>query len=113
MPPEDRGIRDAVHVPVCSVLCMDNFRPGQRICLAGHDNEMAYKVDFLFGQKGVFHGIINPFGGTAKRGTYAWVFIKPGLTQGLRHVWSSEVLDVPEEEEEEEDFRDESCRGCY
>lgn len=108
--PEESGIRDAIHVPVLSVLCNDDFQPGQKVIIYIYPSGTVYagKVET---RNVEWHGIIHPFNPAPKAGELAWVYMRPGITQGLKHVWESDTLKFPEPVVD--DYEDNSCRGCY
>lgn len=81
--------KDAIHVAVVPVVAGEALHPGTPI---------GKLPDGTFGAKArVFLGIVDPFlQKLVNPGERFWLFLNPGTTLGLRHVWSHPAFpDIP------------------
>lgn len=75
------GERDAIHVPIICLTAHENLSPGEQIGI-GQDKTATGTI-----------GIVNPFGPKVTRGDPCEVWLSPGSTEGVRHVWSHSEID--------------------
>lgn len=75
--------RDAIHIAVAPVTAAVRLVPGQHVGLieAGNLESVGPCDDNL--------GVVDPFLASAvEAGERFWLFLYPGTTTGLRHVWT-------------------------
>lgn len=103
---ERAGKKDAIHVPVVSVVARETFSPGEAVVV--QDN---------FANKAVVGkptGIVDPFlNEDVQKGDRFWLFLQPGSVNDLRHEWDTPEFPDVAESKEFQDYLDDSCRGCY
>ena len=104
----DCGKLDAFHVPAMLVSSSHTLRGGMKVIFLMHSGRVIECHAF-----GDWDGIIDPFIDVCTPGQMCWMFIRPDLVSGLRHVFDVEGMPVAEPEEEEDDDDDDGCRGCY
>lgn len=84
------GVRDAIHVPIISVIAAERLAPGDWVTI-DKDNA-AFKAD-----RNSAVAIIDPYlQWWANAGELVWAFLRPGSITTLTHHWTHrEIADSP------------------
>lgn len=100
--PESNGIRDAVHVPVISVIAHANLRRSEYIGIVEKDGQIVSSFD------NTPIGIVDPFSPTViiNKDDDFWLCLYPNTITSLRHVWEHPVLSSLSISEKSLDFID-------
>lgn len=100
--PENPGIRDAVHVPVISVIAHANLRRSESIGIVEINGQIVSSFD------NTHVGIVDPFSPTViiNRDDNFWLCLYPNTITSLRHVWEHPVLSKLSTSEKSPDFID-------
>lgn len=78
----DSAMRDAIHVAVAPVIAAHTFDPSDKVALI---NGEAWHA----GETNTVVGIVDPFlTEQVQPGQRFWLFLLPGTTTSLRHVWT-------------------------
>lgn len=94
-----RQSKDAIHIAVLPVRAMDEFMPGEKVCLVNGTDAIKCNED-----SNTYHGVVDPYLlNTVKRGERFWLFMRPGSITSLRHDWTHPAL-IKESEEWLRDF---------
>jgi hypothetical protein len=83
--------RDAIHIAVACVQCLDPVNPGDHVSLMeGRDDGQMVR------RGGSTIGIVDPFlHGEVPPGVWFWVFLYPNTITGLNHVWTHPAFGDP------------------
>lgn len=110
------GFRDAFHVPAVAVVSRENLKPGTFVRFV--DNEMT-EVRSVEGAE-IFHGIVDPFVDCLiEPGVVFYVLVHPDMSKNLRHDFTIDMESAKtqrvwtEQDEEDDEWLNDSCRGCY
>jgi len=110
------GFKDAFHVPGIAVTSDFEIKPGTYVKFS--DSSMK-KVTEVTGA-GQFHGIVDPFvDRLIPPGEIFYVIVHPSMSNNLRHEFTIDISLAKnervwtEQDEEDSDYLNDSCRGCY
>lgn len=93
---EITGTKDAQHVAVVVATSFEKLNPGDKVRFIDKDLKVVKEAT-----RNYYHGVVDPFLWEVKQTDNFLVFLRPGLTENLRHEF-----DINIEFEEEEDVAD-------
>ena len=93
--------RDAIHVPILSVIAYEKLQPGEKVAITKNEDNVleAYSVKNRCFVNGFFVGIVDPFlEDSVKFGEKFYLFLKPESTLKLWHDWIHPLVDGKKKE---------------
>lgn len=117
------GERDAFHVPCVLTSCDYNIAGNTNVKFV--DKSLTKVTSCGFVDR---HGIVDPFLSQANSGQLFWVLLNPNLVTKLNHQFEvnleiddsepeydecSGCYGSPSYDENDDEYEDNSCRGCY
>lgn len=124
---EQTGIRDAVHMPIASVMAKGRLWRGERVKISGIAAGSPGQFASPAGVGEEADAIVDPFlCDPVEDGGIFFVLLKPGSTSKPMHVWKHPAFDAPsvlvhdgpekeyedEGDEETEQYEDEGDDWC-
>jgi hypothetical protein len=119
------GERDAFHVPCILARSLYTVQGGQSVLFT---DEQLRQADPSMANLDNRHGIVDPFIKIANPGEMFWVLLNPNLVTKLNHQFEvnleidelepeydecSGCYGSPSYDENDDEYEDNSCRGCY